>query len=119
MNVWVDSLSDMRLSINDLYMIFLMTGWMLLFMGLYYKYTPGILFGAILAIVCIYGIRTQLFVTESQFLLGMIPHHSMAVHMSRKMEKKPNGIEPLLKSILTSQQKEIEYMKQKLAENKL
>ena len=37
MNVWVDKLDDIRFSINDAYMVLLMTGWMFLFMGLFYK----------------------------------------------------------------------------------
>ena len=37
MNVWVDKLDDIRFSINDAYMILLMSGWMFLFMGLFYQ----------------------------------------------------------------------------------
>ena len=37
MNIWADKLDDIRFSINDGYMILLMTGWMFLFMGLFYK----------------------------------------------------------------------------------
>jgi hypothetical protein len=35
MNIWVNDISDIRLSLNDLYMIGLMTGWMLLFIPFY------------------------------------------------------------------------------------
>ena len=37
MNVWVNDYSDIRFSINDLYMTLLMTGWMFLFMGIFNK----------------------------------------------------------------------------------
>ena len=37
MNVWANDYYDMRFSINDLYMTLLMTGWMFLFMGIFYK----------------------------------------------------------------------------------
>ena len=37
MNVWVDKYDDIRFSMNDVYMIMLMTGWMFLFMGLVYQ----------------------------------------------------------------------------------
>lgn len=114
MNVWADKLDDIRISINDLYMIFLMNGWMLLFMGFYYSNLPGILTGLFLVSVCLYGIRTQLFVSESQYLQGMIPHHSMAVLMSKRMIEKENSIQPLLKSIIESQEKEIRFMKTRL-----
>lgn len=111
MNVWADKLDDVRLSMNDLYMILLMTGWMLLFMGFYYG-SPGWSFiGFVVVLACLYGIRTQMFVSERQFLLGMIPHHSMAVLMSKRMREKPNSISKLLNSILQSQENEIRYMK--------
>ena len=37
MNIYADKLSDIRLSLNDLYMTLLMTGWMFAFMGIFYK----------------------------------------------------------------------------------
>ena len=37
MNIWVDKLDDVRISVNDAYMTLLMTGWMFLFMGLVYQ----------------------------------------------------------------------------------
>lgn len=114
MNVWANSLDDIRFSLNDLYMVLLMTGWMLLFMGIYYKSLGGGLVGALLVISNFYAIRTQLFVSEKQFLLGMIPHHSMAVHMSRKLQEKPHTISSLLKTIIESQLQEIRFMKQVL-----
>ena len=35
MNVWIDKYQDIRYSLNDVYMILLMAGWMLFFMGLF------------------------------------------------------------------------------------
>jgi uncharacterized protein (DUF305 family) len=61
-------------------------------------------------------IRTQMFVTEIQFLRGMIPHHSMAVMMSKRLEKKPNSVQHLLDQIIQSQEKEIIIMKSYLGE---
>ena len=111
MNVWVDSIDDIRLSMNDIYMIGLMTGWMVLFMGVYYGSSYWSFVGLATVLLCLVGIRTQLFISERQFLLGMIPHHSMAVHMSKKLLEKPNTVPDLLQAILTSQEKEIQYMK--------
>lgn len=113
MNVWADKLEDVRFSLNDVYMIGLMTGWMLFFMGLWYSYTPGGLLGALLVVASFVCIRTQAFVSESQYLQGMIPHHSMAILMSKRMMERPNQIQPLLESIITSQEKEIAFMKRK------
>lgn len=120
MNMWADSFDDMRLSINDIYMISLMTGWMLLLMGLFYSYLPGTIVGAALAFGSLYGIRTQAFVTENQYLTGMIPHHSMAVHMSKQLLKKGTRIPAFVQSIVDTQKQEIAFMKEKLiAKNKL
>lgn len=115
MNVWADKISDIRLSINDIYMALLMTGWMFLLMGLIYKEIHIIIIGILLVIASIWAIRTQLFVSETQYLYGMIPHHSMAIHMSKKLLEKPNTIQPLLNNIIKSQENEIHFMKAYLA----
>ena len=114
MNVWVDSVDDIRFSLNDAYMILLMTGWMLLFMGLYYASIVPTLVGLVLVIVNIAAIRTQAFITEDQFLQGMIPHHSMAVLMSKRLIGRPNSIGPFLSGIITTQEQEIAFMKKRL-----
>lgn len=111
MNVWVDKLDDIRFSINDVYMTMLMTGWMFLFMGLYYKERNIVIIGALMVAVNIWCIRTQFLVTETQYKLGMIPHHSMAIHMSKRLLEKENKIAPFLKNIVDTQEKEIVFMK--------
>ena len=107
MNVWVDKFDDMRFSINDVYMTLVMSGWIFLFMGLIYKEKNVFYIGLSLLIVNIWCIRTQFLVNETQYKLGMIPHHSMAVHMSKKLLEKENNISPLLKNIIKEQEKEI------------
>ena len=97
MNIWVDNVTDIRFSINDVYMTLLMTGWIFLFMGIIYKEISVIFIGLILIILNILCIRTQFLVTETQYKLGMIPHHSMAVHMSKKLLGKKIIYRPLLK----------------------
>ena len=113
MNVWVDKLDDIRFSINDIYMTLLMTGWMFLFMGLIYKDTSITFIGLSLVIVNIWCIRNQFLVTETQYKLGMIPHHSMAVHMSKKLLEKENNISSLIRSIINNQENEILIFKNK------
>jgi hypothetical protein len=115
MNVWADTIDDMRLSINDAYMIALMTGWMIFFMGLYYKDTLPALIGAAITLLIVIAIRNQLFVTQDQYLRGMIPHHSMAVHMSRKLLEKDTNLRTFIQNIVTTQEKEIELMKNVIA----
>jgi hypothetical protein len=111
MNNWIDNWDDFRFSINDFYMVGLMTGWMLFFMGFFTLHFRKTLFGLIIVILFFILIRTQAFVTEIQYLKGMIPHHSMAILMSKKLEKKPNSIQHLLDQIIQTQRKEIIIMK--------
>ena len=119
MNVWVDKLSDIRFHLNDVYMSLLMCSWCLIFIGIYYIDLNILLIGIILTSLMIYCIRNQLFIDESQYIKGMIPHHSMAVLMSKELLKKAlnreiylnNDIKSLSKNIITNQNYEIDFMK--------
>jgi hypothetical protein len=112
MNVWVDKIDDIRFSVNDVYMTLLMTGWMFLFMGLYYKELYGFLAGLFLVIANLWFIRTQFMVTNEQYMAGMIPHHSMAIHMSKRLLiNQPVREKEFVTDIIQTQEKEIAYMK--------
>ena len=111
MNIWVDKIDDIRISINDIYMILLMTGWMLLFMSIIYKNIKVFFISIILIIFIIWCIRTQFLVSEYQYKLGMIPHHSMAVHMSKKLLNKQNNISKFVNNIINTQENEIIILK--------
>lgn len=112
MNVWANRWDDIYLHMNDLYMVGLMTGWMFFFMGLFEWNKNKMIFGGLAAILFFYLIRNQTFITERQYLRGMIPHHSMAVLMSKRLEN--SSIQPLLDSIIENQEKEIILMKRYL-----
>jgi len=116
--VWADKWSDIRLSINDLYMALLMTGWMFLLQGSVMKQMTYALMGLALVVASLYAIRFQILVTRDQYLEGMIPHHSMAIFLSKKQIEKSNGDEKILGglpfSIIQGQDKEIDQMKQML-----
>jgi len=111
MNIWATGFSDMRTSLNDVYMSSLMTGWMFLFMGLVYQETTTFIFGTVLTIASIVCIRIQYGITQDEYIKGMIPHHSMAVHMSKRLLEKPNTINTFLQKIITTQTEEIQFMK--------
>jgi len=111
MNVWVDKVDDIRFSLNDAYMTLLMTGWMFLFMGIIYQEVTVFIIGLSLIIVNIWCIRSQFLITEIQYKLGMIPHHSMAVHMSKKLLEKENKISPFIQNIIKTQEDEIVILK--------
>ena len=110
-NVWVDKAQDIRFSINDVYMALLMTGWMFLFMGLIDNTIHIAFIGITLVVVNIWCIRAQFLVSEEQYKLGMIPHHSMAVHMSKKLLEKENNISSFIKNLIKTQEGEIITMK--------
>ena len=112
MNIWVDKLDDIRFSINDAYMILLMSGWMFLFMGMIYHEINIFFIGLLLVIVNIWCIRNQFLITETQYKQGMIPHHSMAIHMSKKLLEKNNNISLFLENIIKTQENEITILKQ-------
>ena len=119
MNVWVDKISDIRFHLNDVYMSLLMCSWSLIFMGIYYIDAKILLFGILFTGLMIYCIRNQLFIDESEYINGMIPHHSMAVLMSKELLKKAlnkdiylsNDIKTLSKHIVDTQNNEINFMK--------
>lgn len=111
MNVWVDKIEDVRFSINDAYMTLLMTGWMFFFMGIVYREITVIFIGAGLILLNIWCIRSQFLITESQYKLGMIPHHSMAVHMSKKLLEKQTTMPEFVENIIQVQEREIAVLK--------
>ncbi len=111
MNNWIDKWDDFRFSLNDFYMVGLMTGWMLFFMGLFTLRLGKTVIGLIVVVIFFVLIRSQAFINEIQFLKGMIPHHSMAVLMSKRLQNKPNTVQPLLEEIIKNQEKEIIIMK--------
>jgi hypothetical protein len=110
MNVWVDKVEDIRFSMNDAYMTLLMTGWMFLFMGIIYQEMRVFFIGLFMVLLNLWCIRTQFLITENQYKLGMIPHHSMAVHMSKKLLEQEKDI-PFVENIIKTQEQEILILK--------
>ena len=76
-------------------------------MGIIYKEISVFFIGLSLILVNILFIRTQFLITETQYKLSMIPHHSMAVHMSKKLLEKENNITQFIKNIINTQENEI------------
>lgn len=114
MNIWVDKYYDIRFSMNDVYMILLMTGWMFLFMGIFYQELHIFIIGITFVIINIWCIRTQFLITENEYKKGMIPHHSMAIHMSKKLLQKKNNIQPFIENLIHTQEKEIMFLKKNI-----
>ena len=115
MNSFVDNTDDIRLNINDFYMSSMMTGLMFIFMAIYYKSMKLFIVGLVITIITFILLRNQVFVDEYQYTTSMIPHHSMAIMMSKNLLNKPipisDDIKLLAKNIIDSQENEIEIMK--------
>jgi uncharacterized protein (DUF305 family) len=62
------------------------------------------------------GIQKQAGVGDRQFLRSMIPHHAAAVLMVKEAELSDPEIRKLAENIISSQQAEIQQMKDKLKE---
>jgi len=92
-----------------------MTGLMFILMAIYYKSMKLFIVGVVMTIVTFIFLRNQIFVDEYQYTRSMIPHHSMAIMMSKKLLDKSipisDDIKLLAKNIIDSQENEIEIMK--------
>lgn len=64
--------------------------------------------------IFIYLYRNQIYIEDKDYLKEMIEHHSMAVLTSEEILQKTQSerIKKLAETILTTQEKEIEYMRQ-------
>lgn len=76
----------------------------------------GLVIWTILTIIFIILIRKQSMIDDEEFLKGMIEHHDMALLMSEKIINKTNDLQVknFAKNIISSQQAEINWMKNKL-----
>lgn len=114
MSIWSNSLHDIRISLNDVYMISLMTSWMFLFMGIFQIHLRFLLLGSLGVLVSFYLIRKQIAITPYQYIQGMIPHHSMAVFMSRRLLQRddvPRELREFALRVVHLQEKEIYEIK--------
>jgi len=107
-------------SFNQFYMAGLMTAPMivieLLLMGAMYndrsKNAVIIAASVILGVLFFVFIRQQTAITDTQFLRSMIPHHAGAILMCEQSPISDAEINELCQSIITSQQSEIDQMKE-------
>lgn len=114
--IWADKLSDIRLSVNDAYMVSLMTSLMIMFMAILDRHFLWFSISFVCAIASFWLIRTQRYVSKKHYFRGMIPHHSMAVLMSKRLlENEGSKLTPkekeFVEQIISIQEKEIAWMK--------
>lgn len=122
MYAMVDRFENVIPNVNQIYMATLMTAAMILIellvmRGMYTnnKYNTIILVSGILLLAGSYlAIRQQTAVSDRQFLKSMVPHHAAAILMVEQADLEDPEIRDLAKQIISSQQKEIDFMKAKL-----
>lgn len=117
MYMMVYKFTDIYSNLNQLYMAGMMTAPMLileiLFMGSMYKNKNMIMTISIIVIAFLFiFIRKQIGINNKQFLKSMIPHHSGAILMCKNANIDDVEIKELCQKIISSQQKEIDQMKQ-------
>ncbi|MES2005507.1 MAG: DUF305 domain-containing protein [Bacteroidota bacterium] len=122
MYAMVDHFPNVVLNINQVYMAALMTAAMvvieLVIMGGMYKNKKRniiiLIAGVLVGTFSYLGIRQQSFVGDKQFLKSMIPHHAAAILMVEKSDLTDPEVKQLAQDIISSQQKEIDFMKAKI-----
>lgn len=125
-NIRANSLSDIRIHLNDVYMILLTTSWVIFFtFGYNYfslkesdhvakqNHITYILISIVLIAISIYSIRNQSFIDDKQFIKEMIPQHSVAIQMAKNIKQKSTNeqVRALADHIIMVQQEEIDEMK--------
>jgi hypothetical protein len=124
MYAMVNSISNVFNNVNEFYMAGLMTAPMIpieifLMSSMYKdrKRNVVIVVASILAgLLFFLLIRQQWAVSDKQFLRSMIPHHAGAILMCEQASIQDAEIQELCKTIISSQQEEIDQMKAKLQE---
>lgn len=115
----VNSFANVYNSLNQVYMAALMAAPMviieMILMKAMYKDKKKnifILCGSVLALIVFFLlVRQQSAITDKQFLRSMIPHHAGAILMCEQAPLENTTIKDLCKNIISSQQAEIEQMK--------
>ncbi len=126
MYAMVDVFANVIPNLNQFFMAGLMTTAMVLIelgvMGTMYprKSLNGILVGVSIVFFIFFwvGIRSQIAITDREFLKSMIPHHAGAILMCEKATLSNPAIQELCENIVLNQEAEIEFMKGMLSEEK-
>lgn len=124
MYAMVDSFANVFANLNQAYMAGLMTAPMILIelvvMRMMYTNRRLNLILAMSALVLLAGcwimIRQQTLISDRQFLRSMIPHHAGAILMCQQASVSDPDLKALCRTIIQSQETEIDVMKTKLAQ---
>lgn len=122
MYMMVDSFSNVYSNLNQVYMAGIMTIPMIIIELLLMKTMYGnrklntliTVINVFVFIVLVIFIRRQTAIRDKEFLKSMIPHHAAAILMCEKASLQDPEVKDLCKDIISAQQSEIKFMKQKL-----
>jgi uncharacterized protein (DUF305 family) len=124
MYAMVDSANNVYNNLNQVYMAGLMTAPMVvielsLMRGMYQnkKFNALIIAASVVAGLALFTlIRQQTAIADKQFLRSMIPHHGGAILMCEQASLLDSRLRELCRTIISSQQAEIDQMKAMLRE---
>jgi uncharacterized protein (DUF305 family) len=119
----IDQFEHVYLNMTRFYMTLLMISamavLMLSMMGMMYpnKSLNTIIVVCSIAVfgLALAGVRTQAGIGDVQYMKGMIPHHSIAIMVSKHADIKDPEVKKLAQNIIDAQEKEIAEMKRILA----
>jgi hypothetical protein len=122
MYAMVDAFGNVFNNVNQVYMAGLMAAPMLLLelvlMGSMYPnraLNAALVVGSLaILLLCWFGIRQQIGVSDQQFVRSMIPHHAGAILMCKQNRLQDPELQQLCREIIRSQQSEVDLMKAKL-----
>jgi hypothetical protein len=118
--IMTNSYKNIRFSIGKFYLSVIMAlamGFLEVLMFDVHMQTISILYYLVLIFLLVIFIalyKNQVYIDDSQYLNEMIEHHSMALLTSEEiLQKNPSPrVKKLAENIISTQEKEIEYMKQ-------
>lgn len=120
--IMTNTISNITFSVGKFYMSVIMALLMGLLEVLMFDFhmktvsVPYYLFLFFMLVVFIYLYRNQVYIEDKDYLTEMIEHHSMALLTSEEIlqHTKSERVKKLAENIISTQEKEIEYMRQLL-----
>ena len=118
--IMTNSYKNITFSVGKFYMSLIMATLMglieVLMFDVHMKTISGIYYLSLIfmLVMFIYLYRKQVYIDDKEYLEEMIEHHSMALLTSEEILQKTSSerVKKLAENIITTQEKEIEYMRQ-------
>ena len=118
--IMTNSIQNITLSMGKFYMSVVMAVLMglteVLMFDIHMKTISGVYYLTLffVLVMFVYLYRNQVYIDDKEYLNEMIEHHSMALLTSEEILQKTNSdrVKKLAENIISTQEKEIEYMRQ-------